>query len=164
MFKKSNKFPLLILMVVAFLLTLPELGCFASTIAMVSGDVTVDGRPLLMKARDNTSNPNQEYYYSDDGLYAYISVSYAGVTNQAWGGVNEVGFAINNANAWNFDDELPGPDDDGYIIRLALQTCQTVEDFQAIMDSMDITGRTLPAIYGVIDASGAGAFFEAASY
>jgi len=136
----------------------------ASTIAMVSGSATVDGRPLLFKNRDNSSNPDQEFYYNANGPYRYISVSYAGVEDQAWGGVNEVGFAINNANAWNFDDQVPGPDDDGYIMDLALRTCQTVEDFQAIMDSTDICGRTLPAIYGVIDASGAGALFEAASY
>lgn len=137
---------------------------FASTIAMVSGASTTDGRPLLIKNRDNSSNDNQEFYYNNHGPYHYISVTYAGVTNQAWGGVNELGFAVNNANAWNFADSVVGPDDDGYIMDLALRTCQTVDDFQAIMDSTNVTGRTLPAIYGVVDASGDGAMFEAASY
>ncbi|TKJ41857.1 hypothetical protein CEE37_04625 [candidate division LCP-89 bacterium B3_LCP] len=132
------------------------------TVALIAGSATQDGRPLLVKSRD-VSNDDQEFVYDSNGLFPYVSVTYAGVIDQAWGGVNEVGFAIQNANAWNFSDPVPGEDDDGYIIRLALQTCTTVEDFQAIMDSTDV-GRTLPAIYGVIDANGDGAFFECAAY
>ncbi len=139
--------------------------CFASdqcTVAIIAGSATADGRPLLMKSRDVT-NDEQEFHYNDDGPYVFVSVSYAGVTDQTWGGVNEVGFAIQNANAWNFNDNIPGPDDDGYIILEALSTCQTVDDFVPIMDSTNITGRTRPAIYGVIDAFGDGVIFEAAA-
>ena len=133
------------------------------TLVLARGSATVDGRPLMMKSRD-VSNADQEFVYEDLGPYAYIGVTYAGVTNQAWGGVNEVGFAICNANAWNFEDSVSGPDDDGFIQRLALRTCLTVEDFQAIMDSTDGTGRSRTAIYGVFDANGDGAYFEAANY
>lgn len=156
--------PAALISIAMLLMLLPLRSGIASTIAMVSGDATVDGRPLLMKARDNSSNPNQEYIYGQGALYSYIGVTYAGVTDQIYGGVNNVGFAVNNANAWNFDDLVPGPDDDGYIMILALSTCLTVDDFELIMDSTDVTGRTLPAIYGVLDASGQGAFFEAAAY
>ncbi len=131
-----------------------------STISIISGNATVDGRPLLVKNRDNSSNPYQEFHYNNNGPLAYISVTYAGVEDQAWGGVNEVGFAVVNADAWNFPDTVSGPDDDGIIMDWALRTCYTVDDFEAIMDSTDITGRTLPTMYGVLDASGAGAIFE----
>ncbi len=148
------------LLAVLILLTVLPCYVFSSTVAMVGGSATVDGRPLLIKNRDNSANANQEYYFNDVGPYSYIAVTYAGVIDQAWFGVNELGFAINNADAWNLTSSIPGPDDDGDIMDLALRICQTVEDFQAIIDSTDISGRTLPTTYGVIDATGAGAFFE----
>ncbi|MFH1861960.1 MAG: hypothetical protein ABH878_04025 [bacterium] len=167
----ANRAPVSAAMILGtFLLLLVFLSSFPNcqaqeecTVTLVRGSATPDGRPLLMKSRD-VSNPAQEFVYSDAGTYAYISVTYSGTTNQVWGGANEVGFAIQNANAWNFPDEVPGPDDDGYIILEALSTCLTVDDFQQIMDSTNNTGRTRPAVYGVIDAFGDGAFFEAASY
>ncbi len=133
----------------------------ASTIGLVGGDATVDGRPLLIKNRDNSANANQEFFFNRDGPLNYISVSYAGLTDQAFGGVNEVGFAIVNANAWNMESQVPGPDDDGIIMDHALRNCVTVEDFQAVMDSTNLTGRTRPFISAVMDAAGAGSFFEA---
>jgi hypothetical protein len=147
-------FPYLLLIIL-----LPIVGS-ASTISIISGNSTVDGRPLLAKNRDNSANPDQEFYFNTTGPLVYISVSYAGVEDQAWGGANETGFAIVNADAWNFPDFIPGPDDDGDIQDLALRTCVTVEDFQAIMDSTDASGRTLPTMYACIDAQGNGAIFE----
>jgi len=135
-------------------------GC---TTALISGRVTPDGRPLLWKNRD-VHGPDQEFVYDDSGIYAFTGMTYAGVTDQNWGGVNEVGFAIGNANAWNLPDREPGADDDGIIIKLALQTCATVDDFEQIMDSTNGPGRTRPAIYEVMDASGGLSVFEAADY
>jgi hypothetical protein len=71
-----------------------------------------------------------------------------------------MGFAIEDANSRNVPDTVPGPDDDGFIMKLALQTCQTVDDFQAILDSTSIIGHTRPAIFGVIDAAGGASMFE----
>jgi hypothetical protein len=138
-------------------------GVWASTVAIVGGSATPDGRALLMKNRDNSEGPNQEFVYNNAGPYSYISVTYKDSADQAFGGVNNVGFAIINSNAWNFNDPIPGPDDDGFIIRQALRTCRTVDEFQVIMDSTNLTGRTRPANYGVVDATGNGAFFEAAA-
>ncbi|RJP78022.1 MAG: hypothetical protein C4524_07295 [Candidatus Zixiibacteriota bacterium] len=137
---------------------------FASTVALVGGSATPDGRALIMKLRDNSDNANQEYVYNNSGPYAYVGITYSGVTDQCWGGVNTAGFGINDSNAHNFNDPVPGPDDDGIIIRLALRTCATLEEFQAIMDSTNVTGRTRTANYGVVDSTGRGAFFEASAY
>ncbi len=133
-------------------------GC---TTALITGIVSVDGRPLLWKNRD-VHGWDQEFVYDDSGTYAFVGMTYAGVRDQNWGGVNEAGFAIGNSNAWNLPDRVPGDDDDGFIILEALRTCVTVDDFQDIMDSTNITGRTRPAIYLVMDAYGSIAMFEAA--
>ncbi len=114
--KKAAMFPVLFFLIWAFFSLARPWDAQASTVAIIGGSASQDGRPLLMKLRDN-EDPDQEFVYNADGPYAYIGVTYADVTNQAWGGVNEAGFAIHNSNAWNFDDLVPGPDDDGFIIR-----------------------------------------------
>jgi hypothetical protein len=150
-----------LIVISAVLLSVCWVTGWASTVAIVGGSATQDGRPLLMKNRDNSEGPNQEYVYHFDSPYSYVGITYRDTTNQIWGGVNNVGFAIINSNIWNFPDPVPGPDDDGLIMIQALRTCRTVDDFQLLMDSTNNTGRTRPANYGVVDATGAGAFFEA---
>ncbi|MBU1920629.1 hypothetical protein KKG66_07270, partial [bacterium] len=131
---------------------------FACTTAVISGSATASGRPLLWKNRDR-SIEDQEVVYFNDGLYPYVTITNAGDSIEAWGGANSTGFAIEDANNWNTTDPA-GPDDDGTIIKLALQTCVTVDDFQDILDSTSIAGHTEPAIFGVIDAFGGAAMFE----
>ncbi|MFH1011076.1 MAG: hypothetical protein V1784_07570 [bacterium] len=135
-------------------------GC---TTAVISGSATASGRPLLWKNRD-VLQPHQEIVYFNDGQFDYITIANAGDSTQAWGGVNSVGFAIEDANNRNTSDTVPGPDDDGRICRLALQTCRTVDDFQALLDSTSVAGHTRPAIFGVIDAEGGAAMFETFCY
>ena len=133
------------------------------TTAIISGEVTPDGRPLLWKNRD-TDNPDQEFAHFDDGDFSYIAVINAGEIDQTFGGVNSAGFAIENSYADNFLDTLDGPDDDGFIIKLALQTCRTIDDLIAILDSTNESGRTYPTSFGVIDAVGGAAIIECSAY
>jgi len=130
------------------------------TTAIISGEVTADGRPLLWKNRD-VSNSEQEFAYFDDGDFAYITNIYTGQVDDAWGGVNSVGFGIENSTALNLPDSVEGPDDDGRIMKLALQTCRTVDDFLHILDSTNEEGRTAPHCFGVIDAEGGAVIYEA---
>lgn len=135
-------------------------GC---TTAVISESATASGRPLLWKNRD-VLQPHQEIVYFNDGQFDYITIANASDSTQAWGGVNSAGFAIEDANNRNTSDTVQGPDDDGRICKLALQTCQTVDDFQAILDSTSVVGHTRPAIFGVIDAEGGAAMFETFPY
>ncbi|MBI5060196.1 hypothetical protein HZB60_10500 [candidate division KSB1 bacterium] len=131
-------------------------GC---TTAVIAGSATASGRPLLWKNRDR-SIEDQEIVYFNDGPLDYITITNAGDSTQAWGGVNRAGFAIEDANNWNTPDTIAGDDDDGWIIKLALQTCRVVAEFQTILDSANVGGYTAPAIYGVIDTAGGAAMFE----
>jgi hypothetical protein len=135
-------------------------GC---TTAVISGRATANGRPMIWKNRD-VSQPHQEIVYFADGVYPYVTIANAGDNTQAWGGVNSVGFAIEDANNWNTPDTVSGPDDDGLLIKRALRTCQTVADFQQILDSTRVRGYAQPAIFGVIDAHGGAAMFETFSH
>ena len=135
------------------------------TIALIIGSATPDGRILMWKNRD-VSNWHQEFAYYNEFPYNFTSVNYPydEYNNEAYGGVNDVGFAIINANALNFPDSTGAQDDDGLIMYHALQTCETVDDFLAYMDTTAFFGRSRPAIYGVYDAFGGAGFLECSKY
>jgi len=114
---------------------------------------------MLWKNRD-VSLPEQEIVYFAGEPYSFVSIVTAGDTTQAWGGVNSVGFMIEDATNLNTADTVAGAEDDGTILKLALRTCSTVSQFQSILDSTSVVGHTQPAIFGVIDAQGGASVFE----
>ncbi|MDP8228055.1 MAG: carcinine hydrolase/isopenicillin-N N-acyltransferase family protein [Candidatus Electryoneaceae bacterium] len=134
------------------------------TTGLASGHATPDGKPLLWKNRDLGGGTQQEYHYVSDGRIPFIGQTYTNRTTQYYGGINAVGFALENSNSYNLDDLIMGGDDDGDIIYLALATCRTVDDFEAILDSTNYAGRTLPSNYGAFDAFGGAAMFETATF
>lgn len=137
-----------------------------TTMGLISAAASRDGRPMLWKNRDRRDYPDNEAAYFTDGAYNYVALTNAGDSDEAWGGANATGFAIVNSNIYNLVDTVAGGDDDGFIMKLALQQCRAVDDFQAILDSTNQVGRRLLANYGVIDGSGGAALFEcsAATY
>ncbi|MDP8240144.1 MAG: hypothetical protein P9X24_13730 [Candidatus Hatepunaea meridiana] len=128
------------------------------TTGVASGAVTQDGRPLLWKNRD-VGNANQECHYVDDGRLPFISIAYAGVTVRYFAGVNTAGFGLENSDAHNNGGHFC--DLDGYLMAAALATCRTVDDFEAFLDSTNETNRIYAWNFGVIDAFGGAAMFEA---
>lgn len=133
----------------------------ACTVGVFAPSATVCGRPLLWKNRD-VDNDNQEAAWRRGSRYAYVTNVYgSGDTLGAWGGINEVGFAIMNSNSYNLSGLRDA--DDGAIMAEALGSCATIEDFARILDSTGIIGRTQPANFGVFDATGRAVFFEAAN-
>lgn len=137
----------------------------ACTSAIISADLSPYGRPLLWKHRDTSSIDNKVEHVpeSSDG-YAYTGLFNASdsTLRECWTGFNSRGFAIMNTASYNIkDDDVPEKDMDreGLVMTLALRTCSTVDDFETLL-----TGLPRPmgveANFGVIDASGAGAYFE----
>lgn len=135
----------------------PALAC---TTAVVSGKATADGRPLLWKNRDADDDENQ-VIYREDGRYPYVGVVNRGdvLGLQVWAGVNAKGFAIINSASYNLESKET--EDEGRFMRLALQTCATLADFEALLAATDRSGRDVSANFGVIDALGGAAYFEA---
>lgn len=123
---------------------------------------TRENRPILWKNRD-VSNPNQEMRFFSGERFRFIANVYAGETLDVWAGINEAGFAIMNSNSYNLGGggEDRGGADDGTIMRLALGSCASVEDFERLLDSLNLVGRETPANFGVFDNSGKAAIFEA---
>lgn len=139
---------------------------FGCTTFIISGRHTPDGKPILFKHRDTQSMQNSLVVFND-GIYRYLALVSGNDSwdKSVWGGFNESGFAIMNSAAYNNNvgDTTTFSGQNGVIMKLALQYCQTVEDFENMLD-------TLPkplganANFGVIDAFGGAAFYETGNY
>lgn len=146
-----------LLLLAALLYPLPGSAC---TTAVVSGKATADGRPLLWKNRDSPNRHNEVVIFAD-GKFRVLAVVNAGKRDSVWMGVNEAGFCIENS--LSRDLTVPkgatGPGN-GHLMKLALQTCETVGDFRRLLEETNRTGRTTNSNFGVIDARGGAALFE----
>ena len=153
------KIYILVLTLAFLLLHTPAQAC---TTAIISGKFTVDGRPLLYKHRDSGQLQNKLMYFQD-GKYDYIGLVNSNDEKglEVWAGTNSTGFAIMNSADYNLNlqDTTRLRDREGIVMKLALQSCATLEDFEQLL-------RDLPkplgvdANFGVIDAHGGAAYYE----
>ncbi|WP_372753198.1 carcinine hydrolase/isopenicillin-N N-acyltransferase family protein [Labilibaculum sp.] len=155
-----------VLLGVLILLSFLPINTFACTTFLISGKHTTDGKPLLFKNRD-TKEMNNSLAFFKDGKYDYM-----GLVNGAddwkdmvWGGYNETGFAIINSAAYNNNvgDTAKIIDQEGIIMKRALQTCKTIEDFENLLNKLPKPSG-LDSNFGVIDAFGGAAFYETGNY
>lgn len=137
----------------------------ACTSAIIGAEATRDGRPLLWKHRDTSTIDNKvEYIPAKNGDHAYVALFNANdrKLEQAWMGMNDAGFAVMNTASYNIkDDKVPNSkmDREGYVMTIALRSCRTVDDFEKLLETLP-RPMGVEANFGVIDATGAGAFFE----
>ncbi|MCP4583214.1 MAG: T9SS type A sorting domain-containing protein [candidate division Zixibacteria bacterium] len=135
------------------------------TIMVISGSATTDGRPILWKSRDVT-RPDQKFRYispqeSYNGTtYGFNGNFYAEDSYRCYMGVNEVGFAIINANCYNLPDNRKDGLDDGDIMRLALEWCEDIKDWEELLAVTSIYGRKDGWMFGVMDVSGEAKLYE----
>ena len=132
----------------------------ACTSVLVSGKVSKDGRPFILKNRDTHSLDNLIVQRKGE-KYRYIAVTSASdsLPTSVWSGHNEKGFAIINTAAYNLNgDSKIGDERDGIIMRRALEICATLKDFETLIDT--ISPRFSNSNFGVIDAEGGCAYYE----
>lgn len=133
------------------------------TIGVISPRASRDGRPLLWKNRDSGYLDNEAVFFVGE-KYDYITLVNAGQTADAWVGVNEAGFAVLNALSYNIPDSIWGGITNGRLMKRALETCATVDEFEALLrETASGPGRENPANLGVIDARAGAAIFEVGS-
>lgn len=138
----------------------------ACTIAVVSGKYTVDGRPLLWKNRDTWAVNNYIRYYKGD-KYSFVGLVNSRDTagKSIWIGVNSAGFAIMNSASYNLNigDTVKLTGNEGRLMKEALATCKTIDDFEKMLDALGKPTK-FEANFGVIDANGGAAIFEVGNY
>ncbi|MEA3446913.1 MAG: hypothetical protein U9Q98_00465 [Bacteroidota bacterium] len=139
---------------------------FACTTFVISGEHTPDGKPLLFKNRDTGCMDNALVLF-EDGKYKYIAVVNGNENwdKEVWGGYNETGFAIVNAAAYNNNtgDTTQLKDQEGVVMKMALQHCRTLQDFERLLDTLN-KPMGVDSNFGVIDASGGAAYYETGNY
>jgi len=132
------------------------------TTAIISGKATRDGRPLLWKHRDSDSF-NNKMVFLKGRVYDFVGlVNSDDALYQVWAGTNSAGFSIMNSASYNLkplDDKTEKADLEGFIMRIALENCATLLDFQNLLDTLP-KPLGVEANFGVIDAQGGAAYFE----
>lgn len=138
----------------------------ACTTAIISGKATPDGRPILWKHRDS-DNFNNKMIFVKGSKYSYLGLVNSNDTlRHVWGGTNSVGFSIMNSASYNLkskDDKSDFQDQEGALMKLALETCATLDDFKKMLDSLP-KPLGVETNFGVIDAHGGAAYFETDNY
>lgn len=152
---------------ITLLCILSFMGIYACTSAIVSGRVTADGRPILWKHRDTGAEMNfVARVDSCDGNYGFVALFNDGdsLLAEAWMGMNDAGFAIMNTASYNLmPDTASLKDREGVVMRMALQKCKTLEDFESLLSSLP-KPMGVQANFGVLDADGRGAYYETDDY
>ena len=118
---------------------------------------------MLWKHRDAFEEQNRLEYFSD-GKYAYIGLLDTKDTEGrvVWAGMNSTGFAIMNSSSYNLNPTEMEPekrDEEGVVMKSALQTCETVDDFEKLLQSLKHP-MGLDCNFGVIDAKGNAAYLR----
>lgn len=137
----------------------------ACTSAIIGAELNPSGRPILWKHRDTSRIDNKVEYIAPSSIgYGYVALfnSDDRKLEEAWIGMNEVGFAVMNTASYNIkDDKVPEKkmDKEGFIMTKALRTCRTVDDFARLLEKYP-RPMGVEANFGVIDATGNGAYFE----
>lgn len=138
----------------------------ACTSAIVGAEATQAGRPLLWKHRDTGTEHNFVARVARKGQIPYVALFNGGdsLLAEAWMGLNAHGFAIMNTASYNLaPDTASFRDREGYLMTAALARCRSLGDFEALLDSLP-KPMGVQANFGVIDASGAGAYYETDDY
>ena len=148
--------------VLLFVFASRALGC---TSFIVSGKATIDGRPLIFKNRD-TGEVNNVVVVVQGERYRYMGITSFDDKKPVniWGGHNEAGFAIINSAAYNMNGcEGKDTDNDGCVMRRALEICRTLADFEHLLDTLP-QPLELNSNFGVLDAEGGCAYYETGNY
>ena len=150
---------------IIFIFLLNVSAMFACTSAIISGEKTLNGRPILWKHRDTGEENNKvERIAATASTFAYVALFNASDIDckNAWMGYNSEGFALMNTASYNLkNDDVPASemDKEGVLMSKALAVCRTVDDFEAFLKNYP-KPMCVEANFGVIDALGNGAYFE----
>ena len=138
---------------------------FACTTAIISAGASKSGRPLLWKQRD-TDYMYNSLRYARGEKYAFIAIVNTGADplKNSYGGMNEAGLCLVNNVSYNRSGQKNRPDPrNGAFISKALGCCATIDEFEALLKA-ESESFHVEANFGIIDAKGGAAYFEAGSF
>jgi len=116
----------------------------------------------MYKHRDTGCLDNRLEYFVGEKYRFVALVNSPSKGGEAWSGVNSVGFCIMNTATYDLkDDNVPDSlmDREGILMYRALEVCQSVSDFEHLLDTLS-RPMGVEANFGVIDAFGGAAYYE----
>ena len=153
---------------------LDAIRAWSCDVAVVSGNITTNGRPLIWKNRDCSANWHQQVAYFPaefSGPGAYVMVHdydddanfNNGTPVNPSGGLNESGFAIACTSV--YEDFMPIDEAlniNTMLVWESLKRCVTISDFERLLKNWHTwhVGKVISGNFVVIDASGGAALFE----
>lgn len=148
------------LAVVFLILPFSAVDLSACTSVIITGRLTADGRPLMLKHRDTGVMDNCVTAFSGP-RFRFIGLTDAASPGGAvWSGVNEAGFSIINTASYNLkDDQVEEMDKEGELMYRALGECRNLADFEKLLKKLPRPLR-VEANFGVIDSEGGAAYYE----
>jgi len=157
-----KKVTIAISLVFLFISSYSQPDFYECTIGVAHGSVTEDGRPLIWKTRDYVSN-HMGLKYKAVYNYKYIYIFDDTWVNFTTSGLNEHGLALVKSDVYDLTPAPTGPNA-SQIEWYAFANCKTIDEFQAYLDSTNITGRKTVGNYAMIDSTGAAVIFEVGGY
>lgn len=156
----------ILLIVVSILLTINIIPLYACTSVIISGRITKDGRPVMLKHRDTDEMDNRVKYFKGP-KYTFIALVNSHTKGgEVWTGTNSAGFSIMNTASYNIkDDNVPDDqmDQEGVVMYKALGKCASTSDFESLLDTLP-KPLGVEANFGIIDAQGNAAYYEVNNY
>ncbi|HHE05138.1 MAG TPA: hypothetical protein ENL19_03645 [candidate division WOR-3 bacterium] len=152
----------LICLVIVLTILFPLFAGEECSTAIISGEASYNGAPLLWKNRD-TGHILNKVIYVKEVPYNYIAIVNHNETSgrSVFAGINSAGFAIMNSVAYNLPKKSGERTDlEGIIMADALRKCRTVDDFENYIKANLGPGLGSQANFGVIDSEGNAALFE----
>ncbi|MCM1449832.1 MAG: C45 family peptidase [Clostridiales bacterium] len=141
-------------------------GCLdtaACTSAIVGAKRSASGATLLWKHRDTGARGNYiAHHAATDSTLEYIALHNTDDPHglEAWIGMNREGFAVMNTASYNLvPDTASVKDREGVLMTMALEHCNTVDQFAAMLDSLP-RPLGVQANFAAIDSHGGKAYFE----
>lgn len=134
----------------------------ACTSAIVSASHSATGHAMMWKHRDTGTEHNFVDRVDSPGCIGYVGLFNGGdsLRREAWMGMNDAGFMIMNTASYNLaPDTARLKDREGEVMRRALEVCRSIDDFRTLLDTL-ARPMGVQANFGVLDASGAGGYFE----
>ena len=151
-----------LLLLILFILSGLYSQSHACTTAVIAAKNSANGRSMISKLRD-TDNLGNSMRYFEDGKYNYLGLVNSNDTLgvDVWGGSNSAGFAIMNSASYNVNvgDTTQLKDQEGIFMKLALQTCASLQDLENLLNTYP-KPHGLASHFGVIDAHGGAAYYE----
>ncbi|MBO5562454.1 MAG: hypothetical protein J5939_01905 [Bacteroidales bacterium] len=135
----------------------------ACTSVIISGEFTASGRPIMLKHRDTDHLENDIRWFRGEkyGFIGLVNCDDPG-KKEVWSGTNSAGFCIMNTATYDLkDDDVPAElmDREGEVMYRALEICETLEDFEHLLDTLS-RPLGVEANFGVTDARGGAAYYE----